>query len=286
MRKEYWGLALCLGALFACKKMAKEMIRGEQGEVPKTAAPTTAAAAATPAATPPATAPQPVATAAAAPVPGASAEAVASAAAASAFDGKYALDGIRQIPLNCKFPSVILTAVTQQAFDSKDFEWNFAKQVYVANPQFKPSFEQLEPGANKVLFRAHEHKPTKGMALVASCNSAETCMQVAAVYKIVVPTSRPEVMCGGTENLLGMGTDSIVVRGFPPEDLPKKENVVQQCVRLAACQARRDGKLEGDPAIDCQKKPSKFALRCSFKETCDGVMSCVEKAANDAAAAK
>ncbi len=276
MRKEYFGIALTLGALFACKKMAKEMIRGEKAEAPATAAPS--AAASTPSRTTTTTAGPENAAAAAASAVNAGAAAAASAAAAATFDGKYSLDGIKQIPPNCKAPSVILTAVTQKAFDSENFEWNFAKQVYAANPQFKPAFEQLEPGANKVLFRAHEHKPTKGVALVASCNSAETCMQVAAVYKIVVPTSHPEVICGGSESVLGMGADSIVVRGLPSEDLPKKENVIQQCVRLAACQAHRAGKLEGDPAIECQKKPSKFALRCALKETCDGVLSCAEKA--------
>jgi len=262
----------------ACKQAAKAML--DEETPPQTAPSPAASAVAAPA---PATAAPPVSPAAAA----AAAAAVASAAlaanelapAAKPFDGKYSLDGIRQIPANCKAPHVILTTVTQGVFDSGKLPWNFARQVFLANQQFKYSTLTLSGGASNVLLRGAAHKPTKGVALVADCNSADTCMQVAAVYKTVVPTSNPEVVCGNAPTLGESVATFVFEEGQPLKaNLPPKDNVVQQCVRLAACQARRDGKLDGDPGIECQRKPSSFQLRCSFKDSCDDVMSCVGKA--------
>ncbi len=276
MRREYLGILLTLGALLACKKVAKQLIGDEE---PKAAAPAPAAAAPATATTA-ATAAQ--AAAAVAAVASAVPAAVDSAAPAAGtpFDGKYPLSGIREIPSNCKAPLVILTSVTRQVMDSDKFPWNFAKQVFVANPQFKVSPFGPPKGDAAVFLHGAEHKPTNGVALIAECASADTCMQVAAAYKIVVPTSKPEVVCGKAPTL-GEGWPTIVIGPDEPlkERLPPKENVIQQCVRLAACQARKDGKLDGDPAIECQRRPSSFQLRCSFKQSCDEVLSCVEKAA-------
>lgn len=281
MRREYLGLLLTIGALLACKRVAKELIQGETAEAQQTTAPapvvpgptsTTTATAAAGVAASSAVAP---AAPRSDPAPAESASA-ASASAGAPFDGTYALDAIRPIPSNCKASSVILTAVTKKAIESENFEWNFPKQVFLANRQFDyvPVLVPGSGGPNTVAFRGAEHRPTKGVALVAECNGADTCNQIAAVYKLVVPTSHPEVICGKTPTL---GED-VSTHVFTDPALPSKENVVQQCVRLAACQARRDGKLDGDPAIECQRRPSNFQLRCSFKETCEAVMSCVDKA--------
>ena len=198
-----------------------------------------------------------------------------SAVPAAGFDGHYSLDGIAKIDPTCVKSQVILTAITMQAWQSTDFQWNFAKQVFLANPQFKMKF-QLPTGGDFVSTRVDEHRPTKGAALVAECTRADTCMQVAAAYKTVVPTSHPVVTCGPTPTLgQNIAPGSIGVSSAPSGDLPTKENVVQQCVRLAACTAHRDGKLDGDPAIACQKKPSTFQLRCALKASCDDVLSCV-----------
>ncbi len=284
MRKEYFGILLAVGALMACKKVAKQLIGEEEPAVSTLTTPgvvTSGAAAAAAAAASAANAPN-SAVASAAP---AAVESVAPAAA-TPFDGKYPLDGIRQIPSNCKAPLVILTSVTRQVMDSDKFPWNFAKQVFVANPQFKASPFGPPKAAADVFLHGAEHKPTNGVALIAECASADTCMQVAAAYKIVVPTSKPEVVCGKAPTL-GEGWATIVIGPDEPlkERLPPKDNIIQQCVRLAACQARKDGKLDGDPAIECQRKPSSFQLRCSFKESCDDVISCVGQSAHGASAA-
>ncbi len=92
----------------------------------------------------------------------------------------------------------------------------------------------------------------------------------------MVPTSQPELVCGETPTL-GEVSEVFVMTGVAKNDLPSRENVIQQCVRLAACKARRDGKLEGDPAIECQRRPSSFPLACSRKASCDDVLACAEK---------
>jgi hypothetical protein len=278
MRRDYFGIVLALGALLACKNVAKELLKED---APATPAPVAAPpAAATPAATTATTATT-AATAAAVASAAPAASETAATAGGVPFDGKYAVGTISPIPANCAASRAILTTVTRGAFDSENFEWNFPKQVFLANPQFKLTTLGLPKAGDKVLLRALEHKPTKGVALIADCNLADTCMQVAAAYKTVVPTSHPEVVCGKSPSLgaeLSM-SPLLSVEGIAKESLPKKDNVIQQCVRLASCQARHDGKLEGDPAIECQRRPSSFQLRCSLKASCDEVLACVSKAA-------
>lgn len=249
-------------ALGACKLPVK----ADKESEPAPAAPATPAAAAAPSAAAPATA-----ALAAAPAPS------ASAAAAAPASG-YSTEGLRAIPDNCTAPQVILTAIPRTVFDSEGFIWRFAQQVAVANPQFSiPPVELPPPG--HIYFKAVEHTPTKGVALVAKCTETKTCLQFAAAYRTVVPTSKPEVLCGNATTL-GAEIGSAAVLNFNAAEimqgsLPAKDNVIGQCVRLAACKAARDKKLEGDPAIACQKKPSTFKLDCAAKFPCSAVLSCM-----------
>lgn len=226
---------------------------------------------ATPSATAPAMAP-----------PTASAPPVATVAPAAT---DYARAAIREIPDNCKDARVVLTAVPKAQFDDKTFKWRFAQQVLIADPaHFKAVSASASPKGKEIVFSSLEHLPTKGVALVAQC-SAETCMRFGAAYKTVVPTSHPEVVCGkvptvGAPQSSAAGTDQIIPFSSPDPlkaALPEKTDIVGQCVRLAACQAAKDFKLEGDPAIECQKHPGPFKLACAAKASCDAVLECVAK---------
>ena len=257
---------LVLTVLLACKLPGKK----EEGQP-------AASAAAVPSAAPP----SPIGPAQAAAASAVAAAAAAASAAQAAESAKpltqYSTEGLTQIPDNCVDPRVVLTAVPKTHFDSEGFLWRFARQVALANPEFEYLFQKA-PGQRKVFFKAAEHKPTKGVALLAECNDAKTCMQFAAAYKTVVPTSRPEPICGKAPTI---GEDvtgpMVLIFGDPLESsLPAKEDAVSKCVRLAACQAARDKKLEGDPAIDCQKKPSSFKLECAMKFPCSKVLACSE----------
>ena len=259
MRHVVVGLVVVC-ALSACKLPVKADKEPE-------ATPAASAAPATPAA----------ASAPAAVAPAATASAAGTPAAATR---EYSTDGLRAIADNCVAPLVILTAIPRTVFESAGFTWRFASQVAVANPQFAyPPIAM--PGPGKVFFKAMEHTPTKGVALVVTCNDTKTCTQFAAAYRTVVPTSKPEVLCGKATTL-GAEVDGPRVLAFDAGEilqasLPAKDNVIGQCVRLAACQAERDKKLDGDPAIACQKKPSTFKLACAAKFPCSAVLNCVEQ---------
>jgi hypothetical protein len=199
------------------------------------------------------------------------------APATPAVPREYSTEGLRAIPDNCAAPQVVLTAVPRSVFDAAGFNWRFARQVAVANHFSYPIVEMSGPG--HVYFSTFEHKPTKGVALVAKCNDTKTCTQFAAAYRTVVPTSKPEVLCGsattlGAElngpQLLAFDSGEIVKAALPTES-----DVIGKCVRLAACQAERDKKLDGDPALACQKKPSAFKLDCAAKFPCSAVLSCM-----------
>src|SRR5262245_48349940 len=117
MRREYFGILLTVGALLACKKVAKQLMGDEE--------PAAASALATPGVITSGAAAAAAAAASAANAANAAAASAAPAAVESAapavatpFAGKYALDGIRPIPSNCKAPLVILTSVTRQVMDS------------------------------------------------------------------------------------------------------------------------------------------------------------------------
>src|SRR5690606_33710346 len=123
--------------------------------------------------------------------------------------------------------------------------------------------------------------PTGGIALLAACSSGAVCNEVAAAYKIAVPTSKPQLICGEDPPTIQRFGETEIV----PWDksniwsaLPAKDDVVAQCVRLAACEAQKKGRLEGDPAIECQRRPSKFATACATKKFCDEVLSCAKEA--------
>jgi len=265
MTKSELGCAvLVLGALLACK------LPGQKDE----AQPAASAAAAAPVASPSPIAPAQAAAASAVAAASAAASAAQAAEAARPLTD-YPTEGLTVLPDNCVDSKVVLTAVPKTHFESEGFLWRFARQVALANPQFQYLFHK-EPGPKKVVFKAVEHKPTKGVALLAECNDAKTCMQFAAAYKTVVPTSRPEPICGKAPTL-GEDIAGPMVLDFPLESsLPGKVDAVSKCVRLAACQAARDKKLAGDPAIDCQKKPSSFKLECAMKFPCSKVLACAE----------
>ena len=259
MKAALLGLAMCSTALFACR-LGK--LFGEKEEAPS--------AAATPAPLPPELLPK---TPAAAAVPSATAEPTRPAS-------EYSMAGISPTVDNCKDAWAVLATVPAALHDKPDFFWRFARQVFLANPDFQYGVPEAPA---RVMFHEGPHQPTGGFALVAHCPDGLACNRVAAAYKIVVPTSRPEVVCGKPPPTISVGPGASVLEFEPgpkglavarEKNLPGKDDVVSQCVRLAACKAERDKKLEGDPAIQCQKRPSDFKPSCALKFPCSAVLAC------------
>jgi hypothetical protein len=181
---------------------------------------------------------------------------------------------------NCKDAWAVLATVPAALHDKPDFFWRFARQVFFANPDLQYGVPEAPA---RVMFHEGPHQPTGGFALVAHCPDGLACNRVAAVYKTVVPTSRPEVVCGKPPPTISVGPGASVLefelgpQGLAisrEKNLPGKDDVVSQCVRLAACKAERDKRLEGDPAIQCQKRPSDFKPSCALKFPCSAVLAC------------
>lgn len=215
----------------------------------------------------------PAASTAPAPAPAVSASAAAAAEAA----GDYNTAALRPIAEDCKAPLAILTAVPMKLFRSEGYQWRFASQVAIANPGFKYR-KTLDGGPGQLAFASVEHTATQGAALVARCTDTKTCMRFAAAYKTVVPTSKPELFCAKAPTLGADLSGGPSVQFGPDADIftvaPGEADTVSECVRLAACQAQRDKKLDGDPAIECQKHPSHFKVGCATSKTCSEVLAC------------
>ncbi len=257
MKAAVFCLAVCSVALFACR-LGK--LLGEKQEAPS-AEPTLL-----PMDLPPKE-PPPAATASA-------------SAAPTRTASEYAMGGISPTVDNCKDAWAVLATVPAALHDKPDFFWRFARQVFLANPDLGYGIPEAPA---RIMFHEGPHQPTGGFALVAHCPSGIDCNRVAAAYKIVVPTSRPEVVCGKPPPTISVGPGASVLEfevgpqglSIPREkNLPGKDDVVSQCVRLAACKAERDKKLEGDPAIACQKRPSDFKPACALKFPCSAVLAC------------
>jgi hypothetical protein len=205
---------------------------------------------------------------------------VASAAAAPAALSDYSLEGIGTLPEDCVDPNLVLSAVPKSFYESNTFDWRHVRQVALANPGFHvvPAL-----GATKtegtIAFTENEHKPTKGIALVAHCATSKTCLRFAAAYHTVVPTATPTPICGANPNVgarVTGGKSVLPTSGNLKDVLPEKTDVQSLCVRLMACKAARDFKLAGDETQACMMKPTKFKTSCGLKKTCEQVLTCSE----------
>lgn len=190
----------------------------------------------------------------------------------------YSMEGLGELPANCTDPGVVLLAVPKKIFESDSFDWRHARQVVLANPQFEVA-RNLTPGSKShaIAFTENEHQPTKGVALVAHCKTAATCLELAAAYRTVVPTAKPTPICGANPNVgarIQGGRSVLPPNGSIGEILPGDKDIQSQCVRLAACKAARDHALSDDETQGCMRKPSDFKIRCALKKTCSEVLTC------------
>ena len=93
------------------------------------------------------------------------------------------------------------------------------------------------------------------------------------MYKTVIKTSSPELVCGAGFPNLSKG-EPVKFEGFGETKPDEPKDTVAQCVRLAACKIHYEPTIAGDPVIECQKAPTKFKLECAKKESCEAVNAC------------
>lgn len=134
-----------------------------------------------------------------------------------------------------------------------------------------------KPSAHgEVSFSVHQADKTFNNAwlLVADCADGATCNHLAAMYKAVVKSSSPQVICGALPASFGAKVKSLdLLAGGPQANLPT--DVVGKCARIAACVVASDPSTAEDVGIACQKAPSNFKVECATKYPCASVLSCM-----------
>ena len=186
----------------------------------------------------------------------------------------YSLSAIKTISDTCSNAKVLMASAPKSATASpKDYSWQWTKQAMLANLQFKV-VRGKPSGPGQVSFSVHEEETS--LALVASCADGDTCNRLAAMYKAVVRSSAPTVVCGNIPSLKGPATEIALIEGDPASNVPKKEDVVASCARLSACLIATDQSTPGNPGLECQKAPHTFKTACASRFPCAEVIACMK----------
>lgn len=182
----------------------------------------------------------------------------------------YPRDAIAAIPDNCASAVVVLSTAPPSVGDN--YAWPISRQTFLANQQF-----QVVPSMPSVPGQVYlaTHTLNGGYALVGRCKDGGTCNDVAAMYKAIVRSSMPNVVCGNVKGL----SASPVGRGFewasdPTKNLPASNDTVAKCARLNACMIATNRSTPGDPFAECQKGPAAFKVECAAKYPCSEVLAC------------
>jgi hypothetical protein len=189
---------------------------------------------------------------------------------------QYRHDAVAPLAADCHNPVAVLEEASRSQA-ALPGAFGVARQVLGANPQFQVVDELRGQRGHLVLLRA-ARESTKNVVLLARCSDATTCNVLAAAYKSIVPTSRPELFCGNPPDVGEMRPAAIFNLNKPSAVLPAAHDIAGQCARLAACQAARDGRLTGDPIADCQKTPKDYRLDCARQQSCAAVLACLDEA--------
>jgi hypothetical protein len=180
----------------------------------------------------------------------------------------------KTIPDSCSNAHVILA--NAPASVGVDYEWQWSKQAMIANQQFKavPN-AAMAPG--QVSFQVYQADASmaEAYALVASCSDGSTCNRLASMYKAIVKSSNPQVMCGDLPKTFTPKKELDLLPGGAEANLPKAGNAIGMCARIAACTIASKPDTTDDVGINCQKQPGKFKTECASKYPCAEVMSCL-----------
>ena len=186
----------------------------------------------------------------------------------------YPRDAIKTIPDNCASPLALLVTAPEKVGDS--YAWPTSRQAFLANQQFRvTSGDPAVPG--EVQLATYKYN-SNAYALVAKCKDGGTCNDVAAMYKAIVRSSNPQVVCGKLNGLsaspvgpgFGWGSD-------PRQNLPAGSDTIAKCARVNACLIATDRSTPGDPFLECQKAPTSFKTECASRYPCSEVLACMGK---------
>lgn len=195
---------------------------------------------------------------------------------ASAEPGVYSLAEIRPVAENCKSPSVMLAAVSNNIAKKKDFVWAYVVQALYAHPKFVLGNKVSLKAPGRVALQEVQVTP-KAVGLVAYCKDGATCNELAAMYKSTVPTSKPEVYCGKSweKGRIPRGLlNSVGLRAMAFKKL--KEEPTSMCARVGICTKQQNPASTDDIGLECKRAPGKYKYKCGQEKTCEAVVACTQ----------
>jgi hypothetical protein len=186
----------------------------------------------------------------------------------------YPLDAIKAVADDCVAPQVLLASAPKSV--GSDYAWHVTRQAMLANQQFRVVPDPpTAPG--EVQITPHSYADG-GFALVARCSSGATCNRLAAMYKAIVRSSKPQIVCGSP--IPGISANPVGTFRWDADakaNLPQDGELPALCARLSACTIASDQSTAGDPFLECQKAPSKFKTDCAKRYPCAEVIACTSK---------
>jgi len=197
------------------------------------------------------------------------------AATTAVAGGGYPLTAVKTVADNCTKASVIMATSPKSTTPSDTPGWQWTRQAMLANQQFK--IVAGDPTAPmQVKFSVYDNGTYS--ALVATCHDGVTCNQLAAMYKAVVRSSTPQILCGPVAGMTGEPQKvDILAGGDARASVPEKTDIIGLCARLSACMIATDQSTPGNPGLECQKAPHTFKTSCATRYPCSEVMSCIAK---------
>jgi hypothetical protein len=155
----------------------------------------------------------------------------------------------------------------------RDWSWAWMRQVLLASPEFRvvprPS---RAPG--EVSFKVYDYDADHDV-LVAQCDG-DTCSDLAATYKSLVPSADPHSGCGSSPTYQGNGRAIKILGDDDSTTAPDAYDRIEICARLGVCLLKVQPLTQGDPGVECQSGKRKFDPACAQRKTCPEVVSCVQ----------
>jgi len=189
----------------------------------------------------------------------------------------YSMVGITTISDDCATAHVIMATAPESV--GADYEWKYTRQAMLANQQYRVVADAPHV-RGEVAFEVHQADASLNHAfvLLANCADGLTCNHLAAMYKSVVKSSNPQVVCGDVPaarvGRFVKKTD--LMAGGPKANLPASSDTISKCARVAACTIADDTATKDDVGIACQKSPSSFRLDCASRYPCAEVLACMK----------
>lgn len=155
----------------------------------------------------------------------------------------------------------------------RGWSWAWMRQVLLASPEFRV-LPKTSRAPGELFFKVYDYNSEHDV-LVAQCDG-DTCAELAATYKKLVPSGDPQSGCGPNPTYQGNGR----AFGFfdpndPESNLPDPHDKIESCARLSVCLLKTHPSTKGDPGKECQSGKRKFDLSCAQRKTCPEVVDCL-----------